>query len=203
MVPGSLVKLAGWASLCGGLAQDRRRGCDSCPGQTRGSRTQSTARSLIGFRICSLSRDNPDSPTHLPWKPCSEDMNDAGAKSSANPRRSTAEIDAGPRLSILRSHLDAVARLCTQGSYNVVRPQMPCEISRRDQVCINYTAGRRWLCSVRPPSGPPRHTGSRARQRMWMCTSCRRVDPSSTREYWQIPRCAKAERTPCKAYRAQ
>lgn len=48
-------------------------------------KTTSTAQSLmIGFRICSLSRDNPDTPTHLPWKPCSEDMNDAGAKSLAN-----------------------------------------------------------------------------------------------------------------------
>lgn len=54
--------------------------------------TGSTAQSLmIGFRICSLFRDNTDSPTYLPWKPCSEGMNDAGAKSSANPRRSTAE----------------------------------------------------------------------------------------------------------------
>lgn len=50
-------------------------------------------------------------------------------------------------------------------SYNVVGPQMPCEISRRTQACINYTAGRRWLCSVRPPSRPPRHTEPRMRAR--------------------------------------
>lgn len=48
-------------------------------------KTRSTAQSLmIGFRICSLSKDNPDSRTYLPWKPCSEDMNDAGAKPLAN-----------------------------------------------------------------------------------------------------------------------
>lgn len=43
---------------------------------------------------------------------------------------------------------------------------MPCEISRRTQACINYTAGRRWLCSVRPPSRPPRHTEPRMRAKV-------------------------------------
>lgn len=66
---------------------------------------------MIRFRICSLLRDNPDSPTHLPWKPRSGDRNDAGAKSSVNPRRSTAEKDAGSRLSTLRSQFHAVPQL--------------------------------------------------------------------------------------------
>lgn len=74
MGSGSLVKLAGWATMCGGHAQDRRRrrgpSCPhACAGQTSGPETGSTVPSLmIGFRICSLFRDNPDSPTYLPWK---------------------------------------------------------------------------------------------------------------------------------------
>lgn len=43
---------------------------------------------------------NPDSPTQLPWKPMLRSTtDDAGAGSSANPRRSTAEVvEIGPWL---------------------------------------------------------------------------------------------------------